>query len=166
MLASTILLMGCGLLETADSVGADKMREEERVRQEEQAELDRYSQADADQVLASGQVLSVRVHWGTDTEATSCLVRIENPRNGWYDEIEDSTAGESLGSSGPGFADFPFGAENFNRQTNQEYYPEPEDIAGAYDLSIQLSTGESEHMKVYWDDEGKRFEPGLLNVPF
>jgi hypothetical protein len=145
------------------------MQEEDRLRLQEQEKLDKARQVEPDQALASGQVLTVRVNWGKDTEATNCLVKLQNPRNGWYDEIEDTALAEgatlSSGGNKPS-RDFPFGAENFNRQQKTEWYPEPGDMEGEYTLLIQLNSGQQETLKVYWDTETGEFEPNMLNVPF
>lgn len=164
MVATTLLLMGCSLLETADSVGAEKMREEERIRLEETAkeQQDRVkAQAEPDQVLASGDVLSVRVNYGGST-ASQCQVRIDNDRNGWYDEVENWVdSGAPLGSLGEARDDYRFGAYNFNKQLTQPEYYDPIDAEGEYRITVTANDGYRATAKVYWD--GAVLSPNLLS---
>ena len=159
-----LLLMGCSLLETADSVAADELREEERTRIEETAkdEEDRAkAQAEPDQVLASGDVLSVRVNYG-GSSASQCQARIDNDRNGWYDEVEHLVdSGSPLGSLGAGRDDYTFGSQNFNRQLTQPEYYDPVDAEGEYRVTVTANDGYSTVVKVYWD--GEKFSPNLLS---
>lgn len=159
-----IVLMGCSLLETADSVGAEKMREEERIRLDEM-EADEKSkakaQAEPDQVLASGDVLSVRVNYGGST-ASQCQVRIDNDRNNWYDEVEHNVAdGTPLGRLGEGRDDYTFGSKNFNGQVTQPQYYDPADAEGEYRVTVTANDGYSTVVKVHWD--GSQFRPNLLS---
>lgn len=165
MVAVVLFLFGCSLLDTADSVGADKMREEERMRLDEmdRDEQDRENaKADPDQVLASGDVLSVRVNYGSST-ASQCQVRIDNDRNGWYDEVENWVdSGSPLGSLGQGRDDYSFGSTNFNRQLTQPEYYDPVHAEGEYRVTITANDGFSTVVKVVWD--GEMFSPNLLSV--
>lgn len=164
MVAVALFLFGCSLLETADSVGADKMREEERMRLDEIAkeeEAQEQAKAEPDQVLASGDVLSVRVNYGA-SPASQCQVRIDNDRNGWYDEVEYIVdSGSPLGSLGDGRDDYTFGAENFNRQLTQPEYYDPVDAEGAYRITVTANSGYSTEVTVHWD--GQKFSPNLLS---
>lgn len=161
-----LVLMGCSLLDTADSVGADKMREEERMRLDEMTkdeEAREKVKAEPDQALASGEVLSVRVNYG-DSGATQCQVRIDNDRNDWYDEVEFTAHAGTLGSTEKAYDDYDFGSENFNKQiTNPFNAPlyTPEAVNGEYRITVTASTGYSSEVKVHWD--GERFTPGLLS---
>ena len=154
----SMLLMGCALadlwVESSDSnfyeyTGEDAIKEEPK---DEHA-------AEADQVLASGQVLSVRINYGK-SGATQCQVRIDNERNGWYDEIEDTAEAGVLGSGEKTYGDYPFGFENFNRQLTQPEYYDPKDAKGEYRITVTASTGYSATAKVTWD--GERLNPSLL----
>lgn len=166
MACVAFVLMGCSLLDTADSVGADKMREEERIRLEEMAQADEQStnvEAEPDQFLASGDVLSVRVNYG-ESGATQCQVRIDNERNGWYDEVEFIAYAGALASETHAYDDYTFGSENFNRQiTNPHNAPlyTPEAVKGEYTITVTASTGYHTTVKVRWD--GERFNPELLS---
>ncbi len=170
VLLTVFLLMGCGWLDFFGNAGAERI-EAEKVREEmgqiiaENKKLEEFKQVESDQTLPTGHVLSVRVYWGTDTDATACTVLIENPRNGWYDYIEDTTTGESLGSGGKGFMDYPFTAENFNHQMDTGRYPEQEDVAGVYVLTVTMNNGANERVEIFWDAEAGRFSPDLLNIP-
>jgi len=159
-----LVLMGCSLLDTADSVGAEKMREEERVRLEEAAKDDQErakAQAEPDQALAAGDVLSVRVNYG-GSPASQCQVRIDNDRNGWYDEVEHLVdSGSPLGSLGQGRDDYTFGSTNFNRQLTQPEYYDPVDAEGEYRITVTANDGYSATAKVYWD--GEALTPSLLS---
>lgn len=166
MVSVTIFLMGCSLLDTADSVGAEKMREEERIRLDEMAKEEEQrdkAKAEPDQALASGDVLSVRVNYGT-SGATQCQVRIDNDRNGWYDEIEYIAHSGTLAGPTQAYNDYGFGSQNFNRQVtnpnNAERYT-PEAVNGEYTITVTASTGYSAVVKVYWD--GESFAPNLLS---
>ncbi|MCE5190802.1 MAG: hypothetical protein LLG08_03455 [Actinomycetia bacterium] len=163
MVATTLFLMGCSLFETADSVGVEKMREEERLRLEELAkdEEDReQTKAEPDQVLASGDVLSVRVNYG-ESAASQCQVRIDNDRNGWYDEVENWVDdGSPLGSIGQGRDDYRFGAQNFNKQLTQSEHYDPADAEGEYRVTVSANDGYNTVVKVHWD--GEKFSPSLL----
>ncbi|MBN2848070.1 MAG: hypothetical protein JXP72_06425 [Coriobacteriia bacterium] len=164
------LLMGCEWLDFFGNAGAERI-EAEKIREEmgqqlaESQKLEEFKQVESDQALPSGHVLSVRVNWGVDTDATVCTVRIENPRNNWYDYIEDTTTSDSLGSGGRAFGDYPFTAENFNRQMDTQYYPEPDDIAGVCELTVNLNNGASERVQIFWDGAAGAFSPNLLNIP-
>lgn len=166
MVAVTLVLMGCSLLETADSVGVEKMREEERIRLEDmdKDEKDRANAAaEPDQVLASGAVLSVRVNYG-NSGASQCQVRIDNERNGWYDEVEWMAHAGTLGSATKPYDDYTFGSENFNKQITNPYDAPlytPEAVNGEYLITVTASTGYSTTVKVHWD--GERFSPSLLS---
>jgi len=161
-----IVLMGCSLLETADSVGADKMREEERMRLDEMTkdqEAQEKVKAEPDQALASGHVLSVRVNYGS-SGATQCQVRIDNDRNDWYDEVEWTAHAGVLGGAEKNYDDYNFGSENFNKQiTNPANAPlyTPEAVNGEYMITVTASTGYSSVVKVHWD--GEKFTPNLLS---
>lgn len=165
MMAITLFLLGCSLLDTADSVGADKMREEERTRLDEmdKDEKDREkAKAEPDQVLASGDVLSVRVVYG-GSSASQCQVRIDNDRNNWYDEVEHQVAdGTPLGRLGEGRDDYNFGSQNFNKQVTQTQYYDPADAEGEYRVTITANDGHNSVVKVHWD--GKKFSPNLLSI--
>lgn len=164
MVVVSLFLLGCSLLETADSVGAEKMREEERVRLEEMAKDDEdraKTEAEPDQVLASGDVLSVRVNYG-GSPASQCQVRIDNDRNGWYDEVEHMVdSGTPLGELGQGRDDYTFGSQNFNRQLTQPEYYDPIDAEGEYRITVTANDGFSTVVKVHWD--GEKFSPELLS---
>jgi len=170
VLLTVFLLMGCAWLDFFGNSGAECI-EAEKVREEvgqviaENKKLEEFKQVEPDRTLPTGHVLSVRVYWGTDTDATACTVRIENPRNGWYDYIEDTTTGETLGSGGRGFMDYWFTAENFNHQMDTERYPEQKDIAGAYVLTVTMNNGANERVEICWDAEAGAFSPNLLNIP-
>lgn len=168
MLAS-LLLFGCdfldGLLGGVGSRAAEEDREAgqqaiEDILQPQEPQKQQEHKADADQVLASGQVLSVRIHYG-ESGATQCQVRIDNERNGWYDEIEDTAQAGVLGSAEKAYGDYPFGSENFNWQLTRPEYYDPKDAKGDYRITVTASTGYSATAKVTWD--GERFNPSLLS---
>jgi len=162
----SLILMGCSLLETADSVGAEKMREEERIRLDEakkDQEQQEKAKAEPDQALASGEVLSVRVNYG-DSGATQCQVRIDNERNGWYDEVEFIAHAGTLGGTDQMYNDYEFMAENFNRQITNPHNVErytPEAVDGEYIITVTSSTGYSSTITTIWD--GERFNPALFS---
>lgn len=170
MVLAVALLMGCEWFDFYGNSGAERI-EAEKVREEmgqqlaESKKLEEFKQVEPDQTLPSGHVLSVRVSWGTDTDATMCTVRIENPRNNWYDYIEDTTSGSSLGSGGRGYMDYWFTADNFNHQVDTERYPEQEDIGGWYVLTVNMNNGANERIEIYWDAEAGVFNPNVLNIP-
>lgn len=163
VLVVSLVFLGCSLLDTADSVGVEKMREEERMRLDEASKDDEArskAKAESDQVLAEGDVLSVRVNYGEST-ASQCQVRIENERNGWYDEVEHIVeTGSPLGSLGSGRDDYTFGSSNFNRQLTQPEYYDPDDAKGDYSIIVTANDGYHAVVKVYWD--GERLSPSLL----
>ncbi|MBN2405327.1 MAG: hypothetical protein JXE06_07080 [Coriobacteriia bacterium] len=159
MMAISMLLMGCMLEQVFEEYmgnGSSTWIQHEDVIQD--AAQKEY-QAEPDQTLASGQVLSVRVNYGK-SEASQCQVRVENERNGWYDEIEDTAEAGVLGSGEKKYGDYPFGFENFNRQLTQSEYYDPKDAKGEYRVTVTASTGYSATAKVTWD--GERFSPNLL----
>ncbi len=162
MLAS-LLLFGCdffdGFSESGGSRDVEKLREETR-RELEEMNRQLEHEAEADQALASGEVLSVRVNYG-NSGATQCQVRIDNERNGWYDEVEFIAHAGSLGGPGKMYDDYGFGATNFNRQLTQPEYYDPEDAAGEYRITVTAGTGYNATAKVSWD--GERFSPSLLS---
>lgn len=161
LLLVVTLLLGCDLLATADSVGAEKMREEERIRLKE-TEARQELEPSSDQTLASGDVLSVRVDYGT-SGATQCQVRIDNERNDWYDEVEFIAHAGTLGSSEKMYDDYTFGSTNFNLQVENPYnVPQytAEAVKGEYVVTVTASTGYFQSTKITWD--GQRFSPDLL----
>lgn len=153
MVIAAVVVTGC-----ADMRGEQALREiwaEEK----DEAKLDEYK-AVPDQVLASGDVLSVRVSCG-ESGAKQCQVRIDNERNDWYDEVE-VTAAFGL-AAGKGYDDYPFGAAIFNKQiTNEINNPKYtlEAVNGVYKVTVTADTGYSVTVNVRWD--GEQFSPNLL----
>jgi len=165
MVISVFFLMGCDLF--ADPQAEADRESVERFQQ--QMEADKRDQdkhkAEPDQVLASGDVLSVRVNYG-DSGVSQCQVRIDNKRNDWYDEVEFWVDGEeTLATENTKSQDYNFGSTNFNQQMTNEIknpkFDDKEDIKGDYRVTVTASNGYAESLKVMWD--GEQFTPNLLN---
>ncbi len=159
ILAASMLLMGCALLdlfvESSDS-NFYEYEGEDAIKKDPPKEY----QAEPDQALASGEILSVRVNYGK-SGAAQCQVRIDNERTGWYDEVEFIAHAGSLGSADGMYDDYPFGATNFNKQLTQPEYYDPEDAEGEYRITVTADTGYNATATVRWD--GERFNPSLLS---
>lgn len=171
MLVST-LLVGCDWFDFAADPYTETRRDRERAAQQweewnaqaaeqQKAQATPPPQVEPDQVLAAGDVLSVRVDYG-DSGATLARVRIDNDRTGWYDWIEFMchADGCSLATELKSHDDFPFGSENFNKQLTQPEYYDPKDVPGDYQVTMEADTGHSRYAVVRWD--GEQFVPNLL----
>ena len=162
---ASLLLFGCdffdGLSDGDTKTERDRVREALE-REEREALVTQQYEAETDQVLAAGNVLSVRVNYGK-SGASQCQVRIDNDRNGWYDYVEDMShaSGSSLGTDEKPFGDYPFGSENFNRQLTDTENHDPKDAVGEYRVTVTADTGYSRYATVKWD--GERFTPNLLS---
>ncbi len=163
MVIVTIFVMGCSFLTPEEQAQTEQAVRDTWAEGKEEAKLEEYK-AEPDQVLASGDVLSTRVNYGA-SEASQCQVRIDNERNGWYDEVEiwvDS--GDPLGSTVKPYDDYRFGSTNFNKQiTNPNNAPTytPEAVKGEYTITVTANDGYSTTVKVNWD--GEKFSPSLLS---
>jgi hypothetical protein len=154
-----MLLMGCMLADIWEEYGSGSPIGYEDDDATE-TDLQKEDQAEPGQALASGEILSVRVNYG-NSGATQCQVRIDNERNGWYDEVEFIAHAGSLGGADKMYDDYGFGATNFNGQLTQPEYYDPKDAVGEYRITITASTGYSSSTTVKWD--GERFNPSLLS---
>jgi hypothetical protein len=145
----TISMEGC-------SIGIDGEDDKEKLVQEiqqlsEEAEKERRIPLDEDIVLAEGQILKVRLHYGTDTLDSEAWykVRLDNPRNQWYDYVE-WTAYNGFGASEKNYDDYDFGAVNFNKQKTDKHY-DPEDVGGQYIMTVSGSNGYHMEKILLWD---------------
>jgi len=160
MVITVILLMGCSFLTPEEQGKTEQAVREVWAEEKEEAKLEGYK-AEPDQVLASGDVLSVRVSYG-ESGAGQCQVRIDNERNDWYDEVE-ITAAAGL-AEGKGYDDYRFGSTNFNAQiTNEINNPKytPESVNGVYKITVTADTGYNTTVSIKWD--GEQFTPNLLS---
>jgi hypothetical protein len=160
IVAVSMLLMGCMLAEIWEEYGSGSPIGYEGDDAIKKDDTPKENQAEPDQALASGEVLSVRVNYG-NSGAAQCQVRIENERNGWYDEVEFIAHAGSLGGADKMYDDYPFGSTNFNRQLTQPEYYDPEDAKGDYRITVTADTGYSATATVKWD--GERFNPSLIS---
>ena len=171
--ALALPLSGCELV--ADLLGGDTqvVDDIEVIMGERLPELDpewsAATESEPDFSLASGEVLAVRLRYGgaLAEESAWYQVRLDNPRNGWYDYVEYSAElGLGGGEDETGnYHDYRFSAENFNRQLTSENY-DPQDVDGEYLLTITNSQGWSNETKL--TAVGGRFEGSniyVLEVP-
>lgn len=104
------------------------------------------------QIFSAQNILSVRLVY-TDPRKTGTRwykVRLDNPRNGWYDYIEITQEGNLLDYELPRtFDDYNFGITNFNKQNTDSNY-DPEDTSGIYNLTITSSTGFEKTVRLEW----------------
>ena len=162
MLITIVFLLGCDFFQGADSAAIEDMADKARQMTEEVEEQAKY-RPEADQVLASGDVLSVRVNYGKSA-ASQCEVRIDNKRNNWYDEVEFTvTGGTPLGDSVKPYDDFRFGSTNFNRQLTKPEHYDPKDAGGQYTITVTANDGYSATTTAFWDDVLNKFSPNLLS---
>lgn len=164
-IASSLFLMGCGLIEAfePDKTGdelRDRTEEQQRISFEEQKKF----KAEPDQVLAAGKVLSVRVRYGQSV-GTMCTVRIDNPRNDWYDLVERSSEYALDSVDMEKYGDYDFGSTNFNGQITNEIknpkFDDPKRAEGEYRVTVTTAGGFRGSTTIIWD--GKRFQPNLLS---
>jgi hypothetical protein len=155
------LLVGCEYAWMADPGLTKEGRERIEQAAKQDAQATPPPQVEPDQVLATGDVLSVRVDFG-DSGASLVRVRIDNDRTGWYDWIEDMCLADGcvLATELKSHQDFDFGSVNFNKQLEQPEYYDPKDVPGDYQVSVEANTGHSRDAVVRWD--GEQFVPNLL----
>jgi len=129
----------------------------------EQVEEERRVDVDADMVLAEGQILKVRLHYGDETLDTEAWykVRIDNPRNNWYDYVE-WTAYHGFGGGTKNYDDCDFYAENFNKQVTSEHY-DPADVDGIYIMTVSGSNGYQMEKNLTWDSSQNDGRGGWSN---
>jgi hypothetical protein len=167
-------LAGCGIVE--DLLGGDtrdvdytKELEGENTREENQRSQDEKARAsEPDLALKAGDILVVRLRYGGALAEGPAWykVRIDNPRNGWYDYVEYSSdlglGGDEMGSNSH---DYDFASENFNKQATAEGY-DPKDVDGEYTMTISNNAGWSMDRKLSF--KAGKFEQGdtfVYDVP-
>ncbi len=100
----------------------------------------------------TGSVLLVRGFYPKNSPVERVFtVRIENPRNGWYDYVEWTISPSMPDSTGNTFNDFDFGFENFNKQTSDTQNYDPKDAVGDYKLTVTSNAGLSRAASLTWD---------------
>ena len=105
--------------------------------------------------LAEGQILLVRLRFGTalaDVPNGSYQVRIDNRRNGWYDEVEHIGSLGLGGTDTSKSSDFIFYATNFNKQMTQTEYYDPKEVDGDYILTLSNSQGWEMQKRLIWEN--------------
>jgi len=126
-------------------------------------------EANQELTLAEGQILLVRLRFGTalaDVPNGSYKVRIENRRNNWYDEVEHFGSLGLGGAETSKFNDFIFNATNFNVQMTKPEYYDPKDVDGDYILTLSNSLGWEMQKRLIWEN-GAFYNGGtrLYEVP-
>ncbi len=156
-LSVMVILPGCSFgyegcsFRPEDKTQSEKMMEELLKQSQEDEKAGRVDD-EPDLALAEGEILKVRLHYGTDTLETEAWykVRIENQSNQWYDYVE-ITAYHGFGNSEKNYDDYTFFATNFNRQAEQPEYYDPATIAGTYLLTITGSNGHYVEKTLTWN---------------
>lgn len=105
-----------------------------------------------DLAAQTGSVLLVRGFYPNNSPVERVFtVRIENPRNGWYDYVEWTISPSMPDSTGNTFNDFDFGFENFNKQTTDTKNYDPKDAIGDYNLTVTSNAGLNRQAVLKWD---------------
>lgn len=100
----------------------------------------------------SGVVLLVRGFYPRNSPVERVFtVRIENPRNAWYDYVEWTISPSMPDSVGNTFNDFSLGFENFNKQITDTQNYDPKDAIGDYNLTVTSSAGLRREAILRWD---------------
>ncbi|MEL7570888.1 MAG: hypothetical protein AAGU14_10065 [Eubacteriaceae bacterium] len=152
-----IFLVGCTISYEGCSDGYDedplKKYQKQMLEDMQKDEKDGRIATEDDMVLAQGEILKVRLHYGKDTLETEAWykVKITNERNGWYDYVE-VTAYHGFGNSEKNYDDYTFTSTNFNRQITDKHY-DPQMVQGDYRLTITGSNGHYVEKWINWDND-------------
>lgn len=149
LVALMLYLAGCCLVPIFN-IDEKKVKEAQERFKEEDAQKGRIGEPD-DLVLGEGEVLKIRLSYGTDTKNTHSWykVRLDNPQNGWYDYVEYISPCGFGGKLDNNYNDYTFYYENFKKQLKEDHY-NPPFPAGEYTLTITGSNGHFVQKKMEW----------------